>query len=308
MSMDRMEQGQRIERALCALEGLSVGDAFGERFFLAPEVSLARIEARVLPEEPWAYTDDTQMALSVVAVLDGYGTIDQEELALSFAEWYEPARGYGPSMHGLLRALRAGEHWQMASKNQFAGQGSFGNGAAMRVAPVGAFFADDLALVVEQAKQSAEITHAHVEAIAGAIAVAVATAWAWRARTETVIPTRAEFLDRILSVIPSSEVRAKVRWARDASEGLSVENAAAMLGNGRQISAQDTVPFALWCAGEYLNNYEEALWQTVRALGDIDTNCAIVGGIVSMYTGIDGIPSRWRKAREALPAKGHAKA
>jgi ADP-ribosylglycohydrolase len=296
------EQDQRLARALCSLEGLSVGDAFGERFFLSPEVSLARIEARTLPEEPWLYTDDTQMALSLVTNLRRDGMVEQDELAKSFADRYEPERGYGPSMHSLLRKLRAGEHWQLVAKQQFAGQGSFGNGAAMRVAPLGAFFADDLQLVIEQAERSAEITHAHPEAVVGAIAVALAAAWAWRFREAGTVPTRYDFLDPIINSIPSSEVRAKLRWARDASEGLPVETAAAMLGNGSQISAPDTVPFALWCATEHLDDYEEALWQTVRALGDIDTNCAIVGGVVSMYVGLDGIPARWRQAREALPA------
>ena len=58
----------------------------------------------------------------------------------------------------------------------FGGEGSFGNGAAMRVAPLGAYFADELDAVVEQASFSAEVTHSHPEGIAGAIAVAVAAA------------------------------------------------------------------------------------------------------------------------------------
>ena len=58
----------------------------------------------------------------------------------------------------------------------FEGQGSFGNGAAMRVAPVGAYFAGDIGAVVEQAARSSVITHTHDEAIAGSIAVAVAAA------------------------------------------------------------------------------------------------------------------------------------
>ncbi len=44
---------------------------------------------------------------------------------------------------------------------------------------------------------------------------------------------------------------------------------------------------------------EQAL--TVSGFGDRDTTCAIVGGVVSLYTGIDGIPPAWRQAREPLP-------
>src|ERR1700751_2066446 len=48
----------------------------------------------------------------------------------------------------------------------FGGQGSFGNGSAMRVATLRAYFADDLDMVVEQAERSAVTTHCHPEAVA----------------------------------------------------------------------------------------------------------------------------------------------
>jgi ADP-ribosylglycohydrolase len=73
------------------------------------------------------------------------------------------------------------------------------------------------------------------------------------------------------------------------------------LGNGTRVSAQDTVPFALWCAARHLGDYEEALWQTVSGLGDRDTTCAIVGGIVAVSTGVEGIPGLWLRRREMLP-------
>jgi len=78
--------------------------------------------------------------------------------------------------------------------------------------------------------------------------------------------------------------------------------AVSALGNGSAISAQDTVPFVLWCAGECLDNYEEAIWLTASGGGDVDTTCAMVGGIVTTYTGIEGIPAEWIQAREPLPA------
>lgn len=77
--------------------------------------------------------------------------------------------------------------------------------------------------------------------------------------------------------------------------------AVAVLGNGTGLSAQDTVPFALWCAAQHLDDYEAALWLTVSGLGDRDTTCAIVGGIVACALGEAGIPSAWLAAREPLP-------
>ncbi len=52
----------RLERARISLEGLSVGDAFGERFFYHPDLVGALLDQRALPAPPWAYTDDTEMA------------------------------------------------------------------------------------------------------------------------------------------------------------------------------------------------------------------------------------------------------
>jgi ADP-ribosylglycohydrolase len=289
---------ERFARARCSLEGLSVGDALGDQFFIEPEEVQRRIEERLLPPSPWLFSDDTQMALSIVSILRQHGTIAQDQLAASFAERYEPSRGYGPSMHHQLRSVRDGKPWKEAATGQFGGQGSFGNGSAMRIAPLGAFFADSIQQVVEQATYSAEVTHAHPEAIAGAIAVAVAAALAWQLRGTK--PGRSDFLDLVIPHVPESTVHSRLLQARNLSNRTSVE-AAATLGSGYQISAQDTVPFALWCAGQYLHDYEEAIWQTIRGLGDIDTTCAMVGGIVALYTGVEGIPAEWREARESLP-------
>lgn len=289
-----------LTRALCSLEGLSVGDAFGEQFFGWPALVEDRIERRALARAPWPYTDDTEMALSLVAVLAERGIIDQDELAQSFALHYDPGRGYGPAMHGLLPQYGGGGDWRALAPTLFGGRGSFGNGAAMRVAPVGAYFADDLSAVVENAARSAEVTHAHPEAIAGAIATAVAAACACRCRGSAP-PGQREFLELILPYVPDSIVREQIGHAAELPGG-SVIRAAAELGTGEQISAQDTVPFVLWCAAKCLDNYEEALWLTVSGLGDRDTTCAMVGGIVAGYTGIEGIPPAWRQAREPLPA------
>ncbi len=172
----------------------------------------------------------------------------QPALARSFAERYDHTRGYGPAMHRLLWEIKCGEDWSERAQSLFEGQGSFGNGAAMRVAPVGAFFADDIDAVIEQAARSSVITHTHDEAIAGAIAVAVAVAQAYQLRTSNIVPGRSEFLDLVLPHVPDSEVRSKIRQARDMSASASVQFAVSVLGNGVGVSAQDTVPFALWCA------------------------------------------------------------
>lgn len=287
---------KQLDRAHCSLEGLSIGDAFGELFF-APERS-AYLQSRQLPAGPWPYTDDTEMALSVAGVLREHGCVNADALAASFVAHYDPTRGYGPSIHRVLRSIGEGMSWQEAASAQFDGQGSFGNGAAMRAAPIGAYFAEELSRVIEEAARSAQVTHAHAEGVAGAIAVAVAAALA----TDPDSPAGDDFLDAVAALLPDSDVTGRIRKARRLGGNASHAFAVSVLGNGTGLSAQDTVPYALWCAAHHLNDFEAALWHTVRGLGDRDTTCAIVGSIVACRTGLAGIPEAWRASREPLPS------
>src|SRR5437899_2485831 len=135
----------RLARAYESLQGLSCGDAFGQGFFKPEEIALSMIRQRALPVSPWRFTDDTMMALSIVSALEEHGEIHQDHLALSFSMSYDRSRGYGPAMHDLLpRLRRKAGCWREESRSLFGGEGSFGNGSAMRVAPLGAYFADDL--------------------------------------------------------------------------------------------------------------------------------------------------------------------
>lgn len=172
----------------------------------------------------------------------------------------------------------------------------------MRVAPLGAYFADDPAKIVEQAQLSSVPTHTHREAIAGAIAVALAVGMAWRMKDSGLDPNGPELLLHVHQHMPESHVRIGIKNAMELPADSPVEKAVARLGNGSAVTAPDTVPFALWCAARHLSNYEEALWTTVSGLGDRDTTCAIVGGIVVMYSGIESIPAEWLKHREPIPA------
>lgn len=295
----KMMKTPPLERAKISLTGLTIGDCFGQQFFVYGPEKL--IENRKLPPTEWYYTDDTLMALSIYEILRKFGEINQNELARSFGQHYKPNRGYGPAMHRSLERFRGGEPWREVSHGVFHGQGSFGNGSAMRIAPLGAYFADDLEKTVHQAKLSAEVTHAHPEGIAGGIAAAVAAALAWQLREKgETLPPR-DFIEQVLPHVPESDTRDGLHKALSLPSEVSVHLLVSALGNGSMISCQDTVPFTLWCAGKWLHNYEEALWFTLDGLGDRDTTCAIVGGIVAGYTGEEAIPKEWRKRREELP-------
>ncbi|MDC0744669.1 ADP-ribosylglycohydrolase family protein [Polyangium mundeleinium] len=296
------DHASRMERALLALDGLSTGDAFGERFFVHPDHVERLNGERAVPAAPWAYTDDTVMALGIVEVLERHGTIDQDVLARVFARRYgaEPHRGYGGAAHEILRNILTEIPWQFTAKAVFGGTGSMGNGGAMRVAPLGAYFADDLDEVVRQAKASAEVTHAHPDGQAGAVAVAVAAAVAWHMGTGKEARSGEALLRAAFRHTPDGETKDGLANALTIPLDINPQAAASALGSGYRVLSWDTVPFALWCAARHLDSYEEALWTTVSGLGDRDTTCAMAGGVVALSAGRASIPSEWIAAREPL--------
>ncbi|TQN31690.1 ADP-ribosylglycohydrolase [Haloactinospora alba] len=284
------------QRARTALTGLAIGDGFGSRIFVgADQHTLAE---RVLPPGPWPWSDDTEMACSVYSELVRDGSVDPDALAASFAAHYNPDRAYGPAAGRLLRDIREGGDWRELAAAQFDGAGSLGNGAAMRVAPLGAWFADSTDHAARNAAVSAQVTHTHPDGIAGAVAVAVAAAVA--ARNE---PTGAgAFLEETLEYVPAGSVCDGIANARSLLVVSDPHAVARELGCGSRITAADTVPFTLWVAAKHLDDYPGALWHTVAPGGDADTTCAIVGGIVATRVPGGHLPQEWRSHMEPLPS------
>jgi ADP-ribosylglycohydrolase len=171
----------------------------------------------------------------------------------------------------------------------------------MRVAPLGAFFADQPVEVVrDQARLSAEVTHAHAEGVAGAIAVAAAAALARQRRGARGTLGRT-WIGAVRDAVPPGYTRDAIAEALNVPSDATIFEAAQTLGNGSGVTAPDTVPLCLWVVAHASSGFDEALWQTVRALGDRDTTCAIVGGVLALASGPDEIPQRWLQSREALP-------
>ncbi len=293
-------QETRSARARLSLAGLSIGDGFGQRFFFPWVVESATRENP--PDGPWHYTDDTEMAMAIVQVLERHGEIDQDALAQTFAQRYaaEPGRGYGAGAHQLLRRIAGGDDWRDASVELFRGSGSFGNGGAMRAGPLGAWFADDVDATIQHARRSAEVTHAHSEGQAGAVAVALAAGWAWRWNESDRSEPPQAMLSWVAERVPESVVAESVSSVAEIPLDEWAFDVAREFGCGERVTAQDTVAFCLWMAAAQLTDYCEAMWTTARVGGDIDTTCAIVGGIVASSVGHDGIPHEWLRTREPL--------
>ena len=302
----------RRAAAVASLRGLAVGDAIGSCFFVPS--NLDALAARELPPDPWYWTDDAEMACSIYAVLARHGRIDQDALAASFAAHQDFDRGYGPGVNRMLRLIRQeGADWRELAVSAQGGRGSWGNGAAMRVAPLGAYYGAagvagssdglDIERVVAEAVASAEVTHTHPAGVAGAVAVALAAALVTGSEPalESAEVEGAALLRTVVEWTPAGLVRDGIENAISLLALDDARSASAKLGNGREVSAQDTVPFCLWVVAKHSRDYAEAFWTTASVGGDIDTNCAIVGGIVAARTGIDGIPGEWLTRCERLP-------
>ena len=292
----------RVERMRLSLDGLGLGDALGEMLSYQAHAAPRRLAENNLPAGPWFHTDDTEMAISIAAVLRSHGHVHQDALAKRFARRFErdPERGYGKMTRIQMREIMAGAKWRDTAANAFGGQGSMGNGSAMRVAPLGAYFAEDLERCAEEAKASSLVTHTHPEGVAGAIAVAVAAAMAWQLSEDTNASRLRAIFDTVLRHTPESQVRRGILLASTIPPEIPAVDVARSLGNGSLVTAPDTVPFCLWMAAHHLDRFVEALGKTISVGGDCDTTAAIVGGIVALSAGRKSIPEEWLRARETI--------
>lgn len=291
---------QRLNLAQTTLKGISIGDAFGESFFGEPSKIQQHLQNKTIPPSSWEFTDDTVMAIAIYEQMEAHQNIQQDDLAKQFAINHQKDvnRGYGATARRILRTIEAGEDWRTVSKRVFAGMGSMGNGASMRVGPIGAYYYDDLKKVRHLAIQSAEITHTHPEGITGAIAVAIATALATQIRLGIIHLSPYEFIEQVAKELPDTDTTSKIKKSLSVLPHYHIKTVKTILGNGSKIMAQDTVPFAIWCAAHRLYDFEAALWKAVSILGDRDTICAIVGGITIMSTAADKIPQEWMESVE----------
>jgi ADP-ribosylglycohydrolase len=148
-----------------------------------------------------------------------------------------------------------------------SGVRSAGNGAAMRAAPIGVFYRDDLVRLRAFVEASSRITHTDERAIQGALAVALAAAASARRETE----------------LDLDEVLTHPAWCEPFVPGDRISG-----------YVVPTVHAALACWRAHPDDYRAAVTKAVEMGGDTDTVAAIVGGIVGASVGEAGIPAEWR--------------
>ena len=272
-------------RFIGCLLGLAVGDALGANFEGQSAESIRSRFPTVhhLIQNPPAgelwYTDDTQMAIGVAETLVACGCIDERQICQRFAANYVPGRGYGRGARVILEAMLEGDDYKWLAKNHFPG-GSFGNGAAMRVAPVGLMFHHDTGRVWEEARLSALPTHTHPLGIEGAQLLALAVGLAVNS-TEF----DCEGFFNALGARCSS-----VEYAGPLRRALHLNNPAdvALFGNG--IEAASSVVTAIAAFSLTPNSYEQTIGTAILLGGDTDTIAAMAGAISGAFLGWQSIP------------------
>ena len=292
--------GSLESKFLGAMVGSAVGDAIGELAFHAPE--RARLEALVEHLDLLRYTDDTAMAIGLAESLIEVGTIDHQHLGETFRRNYrrEPWRGYASGPPTLFAQVeRSGLSYQEAARRLFGGEGSLGNGAAMRIAPLGCFFWSSPHLY-EQAAASAEVTHAHPVGKDGAAVLACAVALAVGLDPRQGLP-RERLVADLADFSRTETIREKMALVRALlAEAAGPEAAARRLG--RTVAVQESMPFAVYSFLRHHSSFEECLFCAVLNGGDRDTLGAMACAVSGAYLGIEAIPELWRNKLENLRA------
>jgi poly(ADP-ribose) glycohydrolase ARH3 len=279
----------------CMIGG-ALGDAIGELAFHCR--SEDRIRDTLSHLDILMYTDDTAMAIGLAQSLVGAGGLDEEHLGDTFRVNYrrEPWRGYASGPPTIFaKAEQYHIPYAEAAATLFGGQGSFGNGAAMRIAPLGLLYHDSRELY-EKARASACVTHTHPVGVDGAAIQARAVAHALRLEPTQPFPA-ALFIDDLLTYAQTLEMQSKLKLLGE----LLIQKAPASVAArqlGRGIAVHESLPFALYAFCQSPDDFEDCLFSAILHGGDCDTLGAMACAISGAYLGIDAIPTIWRAQLE----------
>lgn len=289
---------QRRQRFRGALLGTAIGDALGAPFEGATHVSRQALRWRLEHPGQMTWTDDTHMTIGLAESLIACGSFVGAHMARHFADRYraEPWRGYGAGPPQIFAALAQGAAWNEAARSLFNGSGSYGNGAAMRVAPIGLLASHDLKVVADFARQSACITHAHACGVDGAVMQACAVGLLTDHATNQP-PDRMQLIEAIRPHLCSDAFHNALDELLHLPVDADPEQVVARLGHG--IEAVHSVPTALFAFLRSPHDFADTVLFAISLGGDADTIGAMAGALAGAYLGQQGIPSIWRAEVEA---------
>ncbi len=294
------EKGRELVRFQGSLLGLAIGDALG---MPVEGMRASAIRDRVgrvrdFMDAPWRllhagqWTDDTKMMLCHARSIARTGRFDIEDTAGEFISWFESNdwRGIGRATYESIQRLQQGVS---PLQSGMQGEMAAGNGAAMRIAPIGLLDCRDLDRLREDSRAAAAITHDNPEAVAGSQAVAYAVARAARGDLEP----GSLISDTVGFIAPCETAERLQLAARFLDTGMEVEEALARLGTSGYVA--ETVASAFFCFLRTPHDFEETVERAVGGGLDADTTGAVTGAISGAYNGLCSIPARWREKVEA---------
>jgi len=313
-----MNYGDRVRGSIV---GLAIGDALGHPTEFVS--SVAAIRSRWGPKgvtgfeasgrhPPGTFTDDTQMTIAVARGLIRAGHKDIDELMTlmgrEFVAWSRSSENNRAPGGTCLRGCRELERhvaWRSAGVRD-----SKGCGAAMRAAPIGLYFHDDVDAMIRMAAAQSALTHRHPTGIASSVAAAAPVAYAVR---EGKIDGMLEFTrdcvkklskemlvevgcdERLAQEIGTNEMMASLDETT-ASLETEAEDVCKLLG-GAWIG-EEAVATALWCVFRARGDFSEAVLRGANSSGDSDSIACIAGSIAGALAGYEALPGDWRAAVE----------
>jgi len=283
---------------LGGMVGSALGDAIGELAFMVPQRE--RLSSHLDRVSELRYTDDTAMAIGLAESIIKAKGIDPQNLGDTFSANFqrEPWRGYAsgpPTIFSLVE--KHGITYAAAAHRMFGGSGSLGNGAAMRIAPLGLFFhrAQEL---YEVASLSAQVPHAHPVGMDGAAVQAWAVASAVNLDQQQEFPWE-KFVQGLIDFARTPEIQKKMKRVQELiTEQVPPNPAADELG--RSVAVHESMPFAIYSFLKYPKSFVECLFCSILHGGDRDTLGAMACAISGAYLGIEAIPHIWREKLENL--------
>ncbi|XP_059615340.1 ADP-ribosylhydrolase ARH3-like [Phlebotomus argentipes] len=324
LSAKIMEQGILTTKFRGALQGALIGDCCGAPYEGEPmEVGTKVVLKKFLqklsgpyfssPVKP--YTDDTAMTIALTEELIENRGVDQTKLAKRFVQRYflAPNRGYGGGVMELFSKMRSSkfENVLQLARNQFSGRGSFGNGAAMRVAPVALFYAGSESDMVEAVRKQAEVTHSHKLGINGAILQALAIHQSLHLNPMKPVDTQHFVEELIRKMKPIEKDEDDIDdgnaepYHNQLKEIISLlaksepSDDVVLNGLGHSVAAPYSVPTAIYCFLRSLSEIEtiavenpfmRCLEYSISLGGDTDTIASMACTISGAYYGESIIP------------------
>ncbi len=296
----KMDLNRLRDRFLGSFLGSALGDAIGEIAFRyrTSESLLSYLEENSLLR----YTDDTAMALALAEhIINHQGVIDSEELGKLFHEHFqrEPWRGYAsgpPTIFSMVE--RHGLTYTEAARSLFDGQGSFGNGAAMRITPVGLFFFDQSdAVLRDVATKSSLPTHSHPLGMEGACVLAKAISLALRVNDLSTIDRKIDFVEELMQFTDVDEYKKRLSDSKQLLQDQEpLTDAEKILGSN--ITAHSSVPFAIHVFLHDPNDFRGMLLQAALLSRDKDTVAAMTCALLGAHLGVNLVPSEWSSRLE----------